>query len=40
MNTWILLPVLLPAVAGVALLARLLPEHLAMGPGPGKQTES
>ena len=31
MNTWILLPVLLPAVAGVALLAASFREHLAMG---------
>ena len=35
MNTWILLPVLLPAVAGVALLAASFREHLAMG-RPGK----
>lgn len=31
MNTWILLPVLLPAVAGITLLAASFREHLAMG---------
>ena len=31
MNTWILFPVLLPAVAGIALLAASFREHLAMG---------
>ena len=31
MNTWILLPVLLPTVAGIALLAASFWEHLAMG---------
>ena len=35
MNTWILLPVLLPAVTGIALLAASFREHLAMG-RPGK----
>ena len=39
MNTWILLPVLLPAVAGVALLAP--PSgSIWLWEGLGKQTES
>lgn len=39
MNTWILLPVLLPAVAGVALLAASF-RSIWLWAGPGKQTES